>query len=207
MDYWQYSKGLYACTFEVLLGSSLLMNIKVLPNLLSSARIISSPLVAYCILNNKPGAAFGLFLLNGASDFVDGYIARRLNATTKLGKILDPIADKVLFASAFLPLIYVGWAPSYFGGLCLGRDIVLCSLSTCLWAQNGFQMPLFFRITLISKINTALQIAYIMLALSGQALATEFPTISELFISTITGTLITSSLQYARIYYKSRLYK
>lgn len=73
-----------------------------LPNLISAARIFLVPLFVSYYLDGKVTAAMGVVLLAGASDVLDGAIARRFNMVTKLGKILDPVADKLMQAAMML---------------------------------------------------------------------------------------------------------
>lgn len=89
-----------------------------LPNKLSTLRICMVPLfVAAYFLSYSWGAfvAVGIFILAAFTDFLDGYIARKYNMTTDLGKLLDPIADKILICSALFcvvatnPLQYLGY--------------------------------------------------------------------------------------------------
>lgn len=73
-----------------------------IPNLISAARIFLVPLFVSYYLNGKVTAAMGVVLLAAASDVLDGAIARRFNMVTKLGKILDPVADKLMQAAMML---------------------------------------------------------------------------------------------------------
>ena len=76
-----------------------------LPNLISAARIFLVPLFVSYYLDGKVTAAMGVVLLAGASDVLDGAIARRFNMVTDLGKALDPIADKLTQASVMFCLL------------------------------------------------------------------------------------------------------
>lgn len=73
-----------------------------IPNLISAARILLVPLFVSYYLDGKVTAAMGVVLLAAASDVLDGAIARRFNMVTKLGKILDPVADKLMQAAMML---------------------------------------------------------------------------------------------------------
>lgn len=73
-----------------------------IPNLISAARIFLVPLFVSYYLNGKVTAAMGVVLLAAASDVLDGAIARRFNMVTRLGKILDPVADKLMQAAMML---------------------------------------------------------------------------------------------------------
>ena len=81
-----------------------------IPNAITVARIAVSPLIAYLALSPSivnRYAAFGLFLLAAFSDVWDGYLARRHGWITDTGKLLDPIADKLLLVSTFIPIFMI----------------------------------------------------------------------------------------------------
>ncbi len=79
-----------------------------LPNFITFLRIILAPVLAVLIEQSQTGPlvllAFGLFCLAGLSDWLDGYLARRLNIVSSMGRMLDPIADKLLIAAVLLGL-------------------------------------------------------------------------------------------------------
>lgn len=79
-----------------------------LPNLLSLFRILLVPLLVVVLLTKFPEKEFvglGLFLMAAATDFLDGFLARRNRQVTRLGKLLDPAADKILTSAAFISLV------------------------------------------------------------------------------------------------------
>jgi len=75
-----------------------------IPNLLSVIRILLVPVFVYLYIKGYRAYAIGVFITAGLTDVIDGYIARKYNCTSDLGKILDPLADKLLQLSAFLCL-------------------------------------------------------------------------------------------------------
>lgn len=98
----------------------------VLPNLLTAARGLAGPAVAALVLGaGADQVAFWVFLGAILTDLVDGWLARRLNAVSRLGQLLDPLADKLLIASTWLTLGLVGWAPWWLAGLMLTRDLAV----------------------------------------------------------------------------------
>ncbi len=81
-----------------------------LPNVITVARIAACPAVFFLALAPGVGArfwAFGLFLAAGLSDVWDGYLARRYDLITDMGKLLDPLADKLLVVAAFVPFWFI----------------------------------------------------------------------------------------------------
>ena len=86
-----------------------------LPNAISAARIAVSPLIALLPLVPSPfwrSLAFVLYVISAVSDYVDGWLARTRGLITDLGKMLDPLADKLLLVATFVPMLMLQGAPS-----------------------------------------------------------------------------------------------
>src|ERR671925_201528 len=79
-----------------------------LPNLISLGRLLLVPLAISLILEGSYAAAFWVFVIAGVSDAADGFIAKRFDRRTRLGALLDPLADKVLLVSVYLTLGVAG---------------------------------------------------------------------------------------------------
>ncbi|MBV8737887.1 MAG: CDP-alcohol phosphatidyltransferase family protein, partial [Alphaproteobacteria bacterium] len=75
-----------------------------LPNLISLGRLLLVPLAIWLILGHRYGAAFWIFIVAGISDALDGFIAKHFDRRTRLGALLDPIADKALLVSVYVTL-------------------------------------------------------------------------------------------------------
>ena len=102
-----------------------------LPNLLSLGRILLVPVLVAVLLTKFEGQEFvglGVFLLASATDFLDGYIARRQKKVTKLGKLLDPAADKILTSAAFISLVELGLAPAWMVVIIIAREFAVSAL-------------------------------------------------------------------------------
>ena len=84
-------------------------NVWTIPNLLSALRIVMVPIIAVLFLKGEAVWAVVVLALSGLSDFFDGKIARRFNQISALGKILDPIADKLTQITLAVVLFYVFW--------------------------------------------------------------------------------------------------
>jgi len=102
-----------------------------LPNIASFVRILLIPFFVYCLLKGQNALAFGIFLLAGITDYLDGYFARAYKVRTKLGSYLDPAADKLLVASSFITLTILKDIPLWLTILVFTRDLVI-SLSSIL---------------------------------------------------------------------------
>jgi len=147
-----------------------------LPNILTYGRIIAVPLVAGLILwggNNARWAALAIYLLAAVSDFFDGYLARRWKQQSSLGRMLDPIADKVLVAVVLLVLcaddILRGghiWAAI----IILSREVLVSGLREYL-GELQVSVP----VTKIAKWKTAVQMLAIGLLIAGPAGDTVIP--------------------------------
>lgn len=141
-----------------------------IPNLITIGRFLLVPLVVYALLEGQAGLAFAGFLIAGASDGVDGFIARHFNQRTELGAYLDPIADKVLLVSVFIVLGYLGQLPLWLVIAAVSRDALI--ISGVLFA-NLMGRPVEMRPLMVSKANTAVQIVLAALVLAKQAFHLE----------------------------------
>jgi len=102
-----------------------------LANIASFVRILLIPFFVYCLLEEENAIAFGIFLLAGITDYLDGYFARAFKERTKLGSYLDPAADKLLVAASFITLTILKDIPLWLTILVFTRDLVI-SLSSIL---------------------------------------------------------------------------
>ncbi|MCW9035755.1 MAG: CDP-alcohol phosphatidyltransferase family protein [Rhodospirillales bacterium] len=144
--------------------------IKNIPNLITVVRIFAVPYVVWLMLQNNFFVAFWVFIAAGISDALDGYLAKVLNARSKLGGYLDPLADKALIISVFMTLTYMERIDSWFIVLVLVRDLIIMvgALLYHLKTRSLEITPLF-----IGKTNTAFQVvlAGVLLAVPGLNLA------------------------------------
>lgn len=107
-------------------GSELASNrILTVPNLLSFARLLILPWVFVEVANGRfaRGLAVGFFF--GATDFVDGYVARRFDQVTRLGQILDPLSDRLFIGTIAVALVVSGLLPWWPVAVVVGRDLLL----------------------------------------------------------------------------------
>jgi len=137
-----------------------------LPNLISILRILLVPPVAWLILQGYFGEALLLFVVAGVSDGLDGFLAKHFGWTSRLGSILDPLADKLLLSVSFVTLAWLGHLPLWLAGLILLRDLVIV-IGGVLYHNLVGRFSL--EPTIVSKLNTALQIAVVTLMLVSLA--------------------------------------
>jgi cardiolipin synthase (CMP-forming) len=95
------------------------------PNLLSFLRILLVPVFLWLLLHQLFLAAIAVLAFAGITDFLDGYLARKLNQTTKLGKMLDPVADRLYIFATLLALSATGYVPWWLAGLVILRDLLM----------------------------------------------------------------------------------
>ena len=139
------------------------MSFKWLPNAISMMRIVLVAPILVLILQGRFGGALMLFWLAGFSDGLDGYLAKRFDWHTRLGALLDPIADKLLVAGMFVTLAYTADIPVWLAVVVISRDIVIVAGAI---AYNYFVRPLQGEPTRVSKLNTALQLLFLLFVLS-----------------------------------------
>ena len=94
-------------------------------NALSSLRLAIVPLFAYAIVSAQDTIALALFVFATATDVVDGYIARRLSATSRIGAVLDPVADWLIITAAFVGLAATGRIPAWVVVPVVGRVVLI----------------------------------------------------------------------------------
>jgi len=132
-----------------------------LPNALSVLRIVLVPVLVVVLLTELPDKEWyglALFLLASLTDFLDGFIARRWQKITRLGKLLDPAADKILTAAAFISLVELGVAPSWMVTVIIARELAVSALRSFA-AAEGIVIPAGWS----GKVKTVVQIVAISL--------------------------------------------
>ncbi|WP_377288089.1 CDP-diacylglycerol--glycerol-3-phosphate 3-phosphatidyltransferase [Rhizobium sp. SG2393] len=164
-----------------------------IPNLLTYARILAVPLIVLCFfiegrLQSSDFArwtAFWLFAVASVTDYLDGYLARIWNQTSNIGRMLDPIADKLLVASVLLLMAadrtIAGWT-IWAAIIILCREILVSGLREYLAALK-VSVP----VTRIAKWKTAVQMVAIGLLLVGPALDNIPPESDNIGIATGIG--------------------
>jgi cardiolipin synthase len=135
---------------------------KIIPNLLTTLRVFLIIPTINALIAEQYLLAFGLFMVAGLSDCLDGFLARRFHWTSHFGAITDPLADKLLLMSSFTALGLLGHIPYWLLFVVIGRDIwILCGAT----AYHFFVGEPEFTPSQISKFNTFFQILFIGLLL------------------------------------------
>ena len=129
------------------------------PISLTLLRIFFVPLLVVLLLTKGENLdlwAVGVFLLAAITDFLDGYLARRHRQITRLGVLLDPMADKLLTCSAFISLVELGYVPAWMVVIIVGREFVVSGLRATA-AAEGFVL----QASELGKTKMVLQVAAI----------------------------------------------
>jgi cardiolipin synthase (CMP-forming) len=122
-------------TTETMPASSAIVTV---PNILSFARIVTIPLFCWLAANERTRVwGILLFAVVVSTDWVDGYVARRTGQVTELGRILDPVADRLAIAAGLLTFAIAGIFPFWAALLILVRDVVVVlGGAVLLWGRN-----------------------------------------------------------------------
>jgi cardiolipin synthase len=100
------------------------------PNLLTFSRLLGVPLFLWLLLGpHADGWALAVLMLSGVTDWADGVLARKLNQTSRLGALLDPVADRLYILATLVGLVLRDIIPLWLAALIIGRDLALaCTL-------------------------------------------------------------------------------
>ncbi|MEE8281758.1 MAG: CDP-alcohol phosphatidyltransferase family protein [Gammaproteobacteria bacterium] len=130
-----------------------------IPNAICLLRIALIIPIVMALIAGHSRLALLLMFLAGLSDGLDGYLAKRFQWRSRVGGILDPLADKLLLVSVFIALAWVGLAPVWLAAIVIFRDIVIIAGAIAYQVLIG---PVDPAPTRISKLNTALQLIFIV---------------------------------------------
>jgi cardiolipin synthase len=168
-----------------------------LADAITLARLAAVPLVVWLILRHHLALTFWLFVAAGASDAVDGWLARRNGGGSTLGAVLDPVADKALLVTMFVTLAAIRVLPDWLAILVVFRDMLIVGgvLVLSVLGQSVTIRPLY-----ISKLNTAMQIVLVAVALLlagfGQHNALAAPWLLSVLIWSVAATTLASGTAY-----------
>ncbi len=146
--------------------------IRHLPNVISALRILLVAPLMLALLSRRHETALVIAAVAGVSDGVDGYLARRCGWQSRLGSILDPVADKLMLVCCMLGLAWLGEAPVWMVALVVARDAVI-ALGALAW--RGVLGRFDAEPSLVSKATTVAQIGFVLLVLAAQAFGWHVP--------------------------------
>ena len=169
-----------------------------LVNILTLSRILFAPIIFVLLMSHEGYLlALVLFFLAGATDYFDGYLARKYNAVSQLGEVLDPIADKILilFVLFGLAINLSSYLIGFIGAIIITREIWVGALRD-LNARNGKSDAT--RVTFLAKIKTSIQLMTLSIYLFGLAIdnmliiiIADIFLLASFFITIYTGLIYT----------------
>lgn len=116
-----------------------------IPNIISLVRLAGVPLFLWLVLGPEADAwALGVLMLSGVTDWLDGYLARKLNQTSKLGQVLDPVADRLYILAVVIGLAWRDIIPWWLAVLLPARDLLLWILVPLLRTRGYHALPVHF---------------------------------------------------------------
>ena len=166
---------------------------KNIPNLLTVGRLLAVPVVVWLILIGRLDLAFWLFIAAGFSDALDGFLARRLHATSAFGEMLDPVADKLLMVSIYITLGLLALLPTWLVIVVVSRDILIVSIFL---GYSAFGAVAEISPLRISKFNTAAQITLAAVVLGQLGLSIDLAVLVEWLIYLVAVTTVLSGTSY-----------
>ncbi len=162
-----------------------------LPNFICLVRIALIWPTIDALYAGRNWTALILVAVCAVSDGLDGWLAKRFNWTSQLGKLLDPLADKLLLVALFLTAAWINLLPWWLTAAVVARDVMI-GLGAVIY--RFWFGPLHGRPTLVSKINTGMQLAVALAAILGGA--ADFPTpemVTALAIVTLVTTIVSGA--------------
>jgi cardiolipin synthase len=139
-----------------------------IPNALCILRMLLVVPVAWLLVTDNYRLTLALFAFAAATDGLDGFLAKRFGWTSELGKILDPLADKILLVGVFITLAALGVVPVWLAATAVLRDVIITAGAITykyLYSYGELQG----RPTAVSKLNTLAQIIYLLLVVAARA--------------------------------------
>ncbi len=133
-----------------------------LPNVLTLARIFFVPLLVGALVLQNAWIALAIFLVAGATDLLDGYLARRWRQVTTVGTLLDPIADKLLVSAALVSLVQLQALPAWMAIIVIGREFAMSGLRS-IAAAEGYVI----RANDLGKLKLVTQVAALSMLMIG----------------------------------------
>ena len=168
-----------------------------IPNILTVSRMVLAPLVALFLVRQEFDRALWGLLVAGFTDGLDGFIAKWFNQSSRLGAILDPIADKLLMLATALALTWIGLLPLWVTIPILLRDVVIFGGALAYYRRAG---AIEMQPTILSKTNTCAQVGLLLLVVAIHA--EVIPVAGLLFpaFMVVLATTVSSGVQYVVIW-------
>jgi len=142
------------------------VSLRWLPNAICVLRMLLAAPIALALLSSHYPLTLALFAIAAVSDGADGWLAKTFGWTSRLGKILDPIADKVLLVTVVVTLVVQDLLPLWLALTIVLRDVVIVSGAIAYHFLIGYVEG---RPTIVSKLNTVLQLSFVLTVVASAA--------------------------------------
>jgi CDP-diacylglycerol--glycerol-3-phosphate 3-phosphatidyltransferase len=157
------------------------------PNLLTLFRILLIPVLVAVLLNEVPGGdaiAAGVFILASATDVADGYLARRHKTVTNFGKLMDPLADKLLVTSALVSLVSLDRLDAWVAMVIIAREFAVTGLR-----QMAIEQGHVVAASVWGKLKTGFQVAMVLalIIVDGRPLAVDLLVYVTVALTVLSG--------------------
>lgn len=174
-----------------------------LPNIITMGRVVLIPFFMYFLCTENFAVACAIFIIASVSDFVDGYLARKLNLVTNFGKFMDPTADKLLVYSALFLFVEKGLMGGVLVTIIVGRDFMINTMRS-IAVEKNVVVPAMWS----GKVKTTVQMIGIILIMVLAHMNANIPmgdSISYSSIITFIGYIITAITLYSGIDYTIKM--
>jgi len=164
------------------------------PNILTLLRVCLIPILVIVLLsswNNKDLIAISVFLLAALTDLLDGLWARKKKQITAFGELLDPVADKLLIASAFICLVEMERVPAWMVVIIIGREIAVMGFRA-IASSKGIQIPA----SIFGKIKMNAETFTIALLILGSGYLGKYILIAQIGLWISVAAAIVSAVEY-----------
>jgi len=169
-----------------------------IPNIITVFRFLLVPPMVLLLLNHQTGAALIVFGVAGFSDALDGFLAKRYGWTSRMGALMDPLADKLLLVASFVTLGWLGWIPLWLVVLVILRDlIIVIGAMIYHWCVETIDTAY---PTLVSKLNTFAQILLVLAVMFSQSVQALPFLLIDVLLYSVLATTIWSGLDYVWIW-------
>jgi len=169
------------------------MLLRHVPNLLTGLRLAAAPATAGLLAEGHFDAAFGLFAVAGLSDAADGFLAKRYGLSTRLGRLLDPVADKALMLAVFVTLSFLDEVPMWLTTVVILRDLLILSGLAVAVAARA---PVSVKPVMAGKLCTATQVTYAAIHLGALAFGFSIAWLSPTDAYVTAGVAVASAIAY-----------
>ena len=172
--------------------------IRFIPDILSILRLVLAFCLIPLILKDYVFCALCIFSIAAITDFLDGYIARKFAVSSEFGAALDPLADKTLMTISYILFAIVNFIPIYVTFIVVSRDVLILS-AVAICKAKGIYLKM--RPLISSKINTTIQLVFLVFVLACKCAILNIPYCIEVGAIVVSASTIFSGAEYVQKYF------